>query len=170
MLRTVTSAPVLSTSSLLTAWPPRGLLLGSMSAHRLMRTSNRPCRPLSPSTSSSVPQFGLPVTLCFMLTVPRLPCLDRSSCSLMSMHPRSFPPLELWMMIALLWLPCRLLYLAPLVQALAPNPRSPFHTHCLNLPPSVGPLMMTFELRKPSFARQLPLFLKKSSSLPATLD
>src|SRR5258706_9469571 len=169
MMHTVTSAPVLSMSSLCTAWPPRGLLLGSMNALPLMWTSSHLCQPLSPSTSSSVLLFGLHVTLCYMLTMPRLPCLDRGSCSLTSMRLRSFPPLGLWMTLASLWLPCHPPSLVPLRRALAPNPRSLFLTHPLSLPPGGEPLMMTFALRKLSFNHLSPLFQKRSSSSLASL-
>src|SRR5258706_4399008 len=169
MMHTETSAPVLATSSLRMAWPPRGLLLGSMNALQLIRTSSHLYLPLSPSTSSSVLLFGLLVTLYFMLTVPRLPCLDRGSCSLTSMNLRSFPPLGLWMTLASPWLPCHPPSLAPLGRALAPSPRSLFLTCPLSLPPSGEPLMMTFALHKLSFDLISPLFRKRSSRSLASL-
>src|SRR5258706_2285607 len=168
MLHTGTSAQVLSTYLLHTAWHPRGLLLGSMNAHRLMRNCCPPCRPLSPSTTSSVLPSGRRETQCFMLIVLKLPCLDQVSCSLTLMHPRSFPPLGLWMMLALLWPLCHCPFLALLKRALDPSPRSLYRTCLLSLPPRGEPLMMTFALRKLSFTHQLLRFRRKSSRLLAT--
>ena len=51
--------PTLSTYLLCTAWLPQVLLLGSLNTQQATRTGCHPCLHLSPSTTSSVPPFGL---------------------------------------------------------------------------------------------------------------
>src|SRR5258706_4798805 len=104
-------------SLLHTAWRPRALLLGSLSAPPLTRCFSCHCCPPFPSTLSSALQSGLLITPYSLLTVPRLPSLDQSEWLLTSTRPPSFPHLEFMMMKVLPWAPSRLPCLAPLERA-----------------------------------------------------
>src|SRR5258706_794166 len=169
MMHTETFVPTLSMYLLRMAWLPRVLLLGSLNMQPATRTCCHPCLHLSPSTTSSVPPFGLHGTRRSTLIMLRLLRLGQGSCSLTLMHLPLFPLLGHWMTLALLWLLCCPLSLILLGRALAPSPRSLFPTLLPSILHRGGPQMMTFMLRKLSFTLRPPHFRKTSSCLLATL-